>query len=145
MILDLAKLSAPPDWDGSPWIVYDWNCPFCSNYASYAKLRTRLARLTLVSAREHATLGEWLLRQGADLDEGMVVLVEGALYHGADAMTFLADHISPKSKPGQLLNSFFRNKRWSAAVYPYLRGSRNLVLRTLGRAKLMPNHARRRN
>ena len=138
MRLDLAKLSAPPDWDGSPWIVYDGDCPFCSNYASFAKLRTRLGRITLVNAREHATLVEWLLRQGADLDEGMVVLADGALYYGADAMVFIADHVSPKSKPGQLLNSFFQNKRWSTAVYPYLRGCRNLVLRTLGRAKLRP-------
>jgi predicted DCC family thiol-disulfide oxidoreductase YuxK len=133
--IDFAS-NPPPGWDGKHWIVYDGECPFCSNYAAFAKLRTRLPDARLVNARETEPLIEWLEDRGVDLDEGMAVIEGNTIHHGAAAMTFIAEHAERNLGLGRVLNSAFRNPGWAAALYPVFRSGRNLVLKLLGRKLL---------
>ena len=62
---------------------------------------------------------------GANLDEGMVLKVDGRLYHGEDCIRMLA----LLSTPGGLFNranaAVFRSRIRSRLLYPLLRAGRN--------------------
>jgi hypothetical protein len=63
-----------------------------------------------------------------DLNEGMVVDLDGEVFHGAAAVSVLS---RLSRRPGPLASEHF-----SRAVYPILRFGRNLTLRVLGRRPL---------
>jgi hypothetical protein len=66
----------------------------------------------------------------------MVVVHQGRLYHGADALNIMA-RLAPKQGLGNRLNRLaFGNSTFSRLVYPVLRGGRNTLLRLLGRTKI---------
>lgn len=76
------------------------------------------------------------MEAGFDLDEGMVVLHNGELYHGADAMHRMA-LLAPASGIRNRLNRLlFGNLAIARAVYAGLRAGRNLLLKVLGRKKI---------
>lgn len=73
-----------------------------------------------------------------DLDEGMVLLLGGQCYHGADCLHALALLSSRTGWFNRFNHALFRHPRVSRLAYPLLRAGRNLVLRLLGRS---PIHA----
>jgi predicted DCC family thiol-disulfide oxidoreductase YuxK len=105
-------------------IVYDGECPFCASYVSLLRLRERYA-VRLIDAR---TEPEPARAYGLDLNEGMIVDLDGDVFHGARAVAVL----SRLSKGWAVLGS----DRVADAVYPWLRRGRNLALRLLGRKPL---------
>jgi predicted DCC family thiol-disulfide oxidoreductase YuxK len=117
-------------------LVYDGECPVCSSYVQYIRLKESVGRVTLLNAREG---GEWVERirtAGLDLDEGMVLIYGGRYYHGADCIHMLA-LLSTGSGVFNRINSVvFRSPRLSAYLYPMLRFGRNTLLRLLGRTRL---------
>ena len=69
------------------WIVYDGQCPFCFRYVALLRLRETLGRVELVNAREGGPIVDEIIAAGLDLDEGMVLKMNGRLYHDDDACT----------------------------------------------------------
>ena len=126
---DEATPSFPPD----PFLLYDGECPFCSYYVAKSRFETRAGRpLTLIDGRETPGLVARLRREGFDLEQGMILLLDGRHYHGAEAMTALK---AMSAGPGRF-NTF---ARWSAssparvrAVYPWLRRLRRAALLAKG-------------
>ncbi|MFT5574130.1 MAG: putative DCC family thiol-disulfide oxidoreductase YuxK [Cryomorphaceae bacterium] len=117
-------------------IVYDKECPFCSNFADFYRLKSRLERVELVNAREHPNLLKELLGQGKDLNEGMLVYWAGRAHYGADAMHTLAI-ISSSGGVFNSINRFlFTHQRISAALYPVLVFLRKITLIVLRRSPL---------
>jgi len=66
---------------------------------------------------------------GYDLDEGMIVKYHGQIYHGADAMHFLALLTSPVGFMNRINAYCFRTKSLTKFVYPILKTIRVLLLR----------------
>lgn len=118
------------------WLVYDGDCPFCSEYVRLVRLRQAIGPVELVNARNNAPIVDEIINAGFDLNEGMALKFNGQIYHGADCVHMLA----LLSTPTGLFNRFnalvFRSKRLSKVVYPILRTSRNVSLKLLGRAKV---------
>jgi len=114
-------------------IIYDGECPFCSNYAEYFKLRTVFDELCLINAREQDNpVVIQACSRGFDLDNGMVLVLGDKFYYGGDAMNMIA--LSSK-KDGflWLLNgALFSNKLVAKAVYPIFKFFRRVTLRVLG-------------
>ncbi len=102
-------------------IIYDGDCPFCSRYAAYQKLREEYD-VRLVDARAEPKLAA---SYGLDLNEGMIVDLDGRVHHGADAVRLLS---ALSQRPGLL-----RHERVAHALYPFLRFARNMALKLLGR------------
>lgn len=105
-------------------IVYDGQCPFCSRYVQLVRLRERFS-VSLIDARAER---ERAAGYGLDLNEGMIVDLDGAVYHGAAAVALLsrlARAPGPLSLPGV-----------AKVAYPVMRFVRNLTLRVLGREPL---------
>ena len=124
------------------WIVYDGQCPFCSRYVQLVRLRETLGQIGLFDAREGGPQVEEARRAGLDLDEGMVLKLDGRLYHGAECIHMLALLSTPSSWFNRVNAAMFRSRTASRLLYPVLRAGRNIVLRMLGRSKLNPQSPR---
>ena len=72
--------------DEEVYIVYDGECPVCSNYTRPVRLREAVGRVTILNAREDHEVVREIKRQGYDLDEGMVLKIGNDIHFGADAM-----------------------------------------------------------
>ncbi len=117
-------------------LIYDGDCPFCSRYSKYIRLKRAVGELLLVDARQGGPEVEQAIARGFDLGEGMVLVVGGNYYHGAACLNRLA-LMGSRSDIFNRLNFFlFRSPLLSRFSYPLLRAGRNLVLRLLGRSKL---------
>ena len=102
-------------------VVYDGECPFCSSYVSLLRLREQYD-VHLVDARKEP---EFAARYGLDLNEGMIVDLDGEVHHGARAVSLLS-RLSGAISP-------LRSERVARAVYPLFRFGRNVALKVLGR------------
>ena len=126
-----------PDTDEpGAWIVYDGQCPFCSRYVQLLRLRDSLGEVRLINARDGGPVVEEMQRAGVDLDEGMVLKLDGQLYHGHDCIHVLALLSTPSGPFNRINAALFRSPRAARLLYPILRAGRNGVLRLLGRSKI---------
>jgi predicted DCC family thiol-disulfide oxidoreductase YuxK len=121
---------------GEAWLVYDGECPFCSAYVRYVRVKESLGKLHLINAREPHPLVDEVRAQGLDLDEGMVLKLGGRYYHGADCINVLASLSTASGTFNRLNAALFRSPTASRYLYPVLRAGRNTVLRLLGRRRL---------
>lgn len=117
-------------------IIYDGECPFCSAYVKMIRLRDAAGPVQLVNAREDMAAVEQLAREGIDIDETMAVRYGGATFAGADAIELLSMLSSDSGLANRLTARLLRNKERARALYPILRGGRNLAIRILGRGKI---------
>lgn len=113
-------------------VIYDGQCPFCSAYVELARLREG-HEVELVDARERPDMaGSYRL----DLDAGMIVDLDGAVYHGADALWIISVLSSRSGLLNRMASCAFSRRRFARVAYPLMRASRTLVLRVLGRRRI---------
>ena len=112
-------------------IVYDGDCTFCRAYVSLLRLQQAIGPVELLSARSGDARVGHFLRQGIDLDAGMLVVTAFGRHAGADAMHWLASHLPADSAMERLHAALFRRRWLARALYPLLRLGRRawLVLR----------------
>jgi predicted DCC family thiol-disulfide oxidoreductase YuxK len=119
-------------------LIYDRECPVCTAYScSVGVDQSEASGIRRINAR---SADDELVRQakeaGLDLDDGMVVVHRGKLYHGADALNIMA-RLAPKQGFGNRLNRLmFGNRTVARLSYPLLRAGRNTLLKILGRKKI---------
>jgi len=114
-------------------IVYDGECPFCASYIRLVRLRETVGPVELVDARqEHPVLDEVRARN-LDLDEGMVVRVDGAYLHGPAAMAAISSMSTPSGLVNRAMRTLFKTPKRAALLYPMMVRGRNATLRLLGR------------
>ncbi len=122
-------------------LIYDGDCPVCSSYVRYVRLKEAAGKLTLVNARDG---GEWVnkvVAAGLSLDEGMALYYGGRFYHGADCIHMLALLSTPSGVFNKVNGRIFRHPRLARALYPVLRAGRNSLLRILNRPQLHLTHS----
>lgn len=118
-------------------LIYDGECPVCTAYScAVAVDGGKAAGIKRINARSDDELVRQAKAAGIDLDEGMVVLHDGKLFHGADALNIMA-RLAPNRGFGNRLNKIlFSNAAVSRVTYPVLRAGRNALLKLLGRKKI---------
>ena len=117
-------------------LVYDKQCPVCDNYCRLMRIEESAGDLKLIDARGPSDALDEITALGLDIDQGMVLKMEGKIYYGADAIHALA-LISSRSGLFNRLNYWlFKSKRASRILYPALRCGRNLLLKLLGKTKI---------
>lgn len=114
-------------------VIYDGECPFCSAYTSMVRLQDAVGPVRLLDAREGGELVRQVQQQGYDLNEGMVLMLDGQIYYGADCINRLALLSSNSGFFNRFNRVMFRSPAVSRVMYPVLRFGRNSVLRILGR------------
>ena len=115
-------------------VVYDKECPVCDLYCHAVDVAE--GELRRVDAREPGEVMDEITALGLDIDEGMVVRVDGRIYYGADAIHELAKRSNNKGILNRLASLVFRSHALSRFLYPILKGMRNLLLRILGKTRI---------
>lgn len=130
--------AAPP---GPVEVVYDGECPFCASYIALLRLRERVGEVRLIDARQAPEVVAALGAEGYDLDQGMVVRAGGRVFHGDEALSWLAAFGGGRGVWPAINRALFSNARVARAAYPALRAGRALALRLLGRSPIGPGRA----
>lgn len=117
-------------------LIYDGDCPVCSAYVRFVRLRESVGEVRLINARDGGAEVEALKRQSIDFDEGMVLLYDDRIYHGSDCIHMLALLSTNSGWFNRFNAAIFKSERASRLLYPVLRAGRNLLLRLLGKSKI---------
>lgn len=131
-----SSASEAPEQDrvGGDFLLYDGECPACSAYVAMSRLRQGHPGLHVISARNEPELVARLRRMGYEINEGMVLRLDGNIHFGAEATRMIAE--LGRSSPSfwrRAALSFIGTAPWSARLYPWLNRGRQLLLRLLGR------------
>lgn len=117
-------------------LIYDKECPACHFYCQIVRIRQSVGELVLIDARENPEVLKEVTAQGLDIDQGMVLKMDGQLYYGSDAIHLLA-LLSGRSGVFNRLNYWlFSSKKMAGILYPILRSFRNVLLKLLGKTKI---------
>lgn len=125
-----------PIGKGTLFVYYDGECPFCSRYMQLYRLRQGDNELALINVRNDAAKLAEFNDIGLDIDNGMVVQLDGTSYTGAQAMEILALLSSPSDRFNRVNRWVFSRPRLARFLYPILVAGRNLTLRLLRRDKI---------
>ncbi|AUW58830.1 DUF393 domain-containing protein [Sphingobium sp. SCG-1] len=118
------------------YVIYDGECPFCSTYVKFMRLRESVGAVELIDARQGGAAVQAAQRLGYDLNEGMIFHYGGRYYHGADALQMLSMLSGNKGWLNRLNATLFRSPARASLFYPFMRAGRNATLQLLGRSKL---------
>lgn len=117
-------------------LIYDRECPACDNYCQMVRVNESVGGLKLVDARESSDVLKEITDLGLDVDQGMVLKMDGRIYYGADAIHALA-LIGSRSGIFNRINYWmFRSQNLSRVFYPVLKFCRNMLLKILGKTKI---------
>jgi len=117
---------------GDVWLVYDGECPVCTAYCRYARIRDAVGRLHLVDARQPGPLMDEITAAGLDIDQGMVVKFNQVMYYGPEAIRVLTLMGTRSGLFNRVSHAFFGSERRAGVFYPIGKAVRNVVLKLLG-------------
>lgn len=117
-------------------IYYDGECPFCTRYVKLLRLRDSVGHVELTDLRDDAALRDELAQSGFDLDQGMVVEMDGRRLGGADATHAMALMSTPSGAFNRLNKMMFSVPLISSVLYPVLRSGRWITLFVMGRKSI---------
>jgi predicted DCC family thiol-disulfide oxidoreductase YuxK len=119
------------------YLLYDGECPACSAYVAMSRLRQLYPDLRVMSARDEPALVAELRRAGYEINEGMVLSLDGVIHFGPEATRMIAvlGRASPSRWRRGVL-AFIGTAPWARALYPWLNRCRQLLLRLLGRKRI---------
>ena len=118
-----------PRQTGRVWLVYDGECPMCSNYAQYLRLQQAVGEFVLVDARGGGPIVEEVRQLPHDLNDGMVVKIGGRFYIGADALNVLALLSEDRGAFNKLNRLAFSSPLISRVTYPLMKAVRWALLK----------------
>lgn len=122
--------------DKANWLLYDGDCPFCASYVRYVRLRDTAGPVTLADARQYPSLVLEANALGFDVDQGMVLKLDGRYYFGGDCIHTLALLTTKSGAFNRLNRALFKSRTLARFAYPLLRAGRNFALLLLGRKRL---------
>lgn len=117
-------------------VVYDGECPFCTAYVKMVRLRKAVGGIELIDGRGDHPVLERIHAEGLNLDDGMVVEMDGRFHHGDQAMTMMAAMTTRSGLFNRLVRLAFSKPAVARILYPPLVFGRNITLKLLGRRKI---------
>jgi predicted DCC family thiol-disulfide oxidoreductase YuxK len=116
------------------FLLYDGDCPACSAYVAMSRLRQLYPGLRVMSARAEPALVAELRGKGYEINEGMVLRLDGVIHFGPDATHMIA--VLGRASPSWWRKAALAGTGtapWARRLYPWLNRTRGLLLRLLGR------------
>lgn len=118
-------------------LIYDGDCPFCSQYVLLARIRDATGPMALLNARDGGPECARARDLGYDLNEGMLLHLDGRDYFGADCLNRLALLSTRSGFFNRVTALVFQSPTVTRFCYPLMRAGRNATLRLLGRSKIV--------
>jgi len=116
-------------------LVYDGECPLCSQSAKAVRLTLRAGKLILVNARtetDHPIMAQIKARH-LDLNKGIVVEYKKRIYFAANALSLIAELSDPADPFNYICVLLFKARPMAKFFYPFLRILRDLSLMISGK------------
>ncbi|RYZ02957.1 MAG: DUF393 domain-containing protein [Alphaproteobacteria bacterium] len=130
-------MSADPGFDTTTtWIVYDGECPFCTQYVKLVRLRETIGKVKPLNAREDHPVVRYVRAKGIDLNQEMALVQNGEVLAGPDVMHRLALLSTGSGFFNGLMSKMFASRGLTRFMYPFLRTGRNATLFLMGRKKI---------
>lgn len=114
-------------------LVFDGGCPFCHHFAALIELRGGIDGLQIRDGRALPGLRRELAARGYHLRDGAMVIDGERILHGAAAITWLCERMTPSAALLRLLGPLLADERRGRRLYPLLLLARRgaLALRRL--------------
>ena len=130
-----AKQYFDTEYSGLTVIVYDGECPLCNAYVKIARLKKH-GEIALLDARHIATDDLALIMKEYDLNDGMLLYMDGHINYGHEAINKMALLTTSSNLFNKMNRLVFSNAKTSRILYPFLVRGRLLLLSLLGRTKI---------
>ncbi len=118
------------------WLVYDGECPMCSNYAQLLRLRQSVDEFVLVDARQGGPIVEEVRRLPHNLNDAMVVKIGEQYYVGHEALRVLALLAEGRGAFNKLNRLAFSSSLIARLAYPLMQAVRRVLLKLKGIAPI---------
>tara|TARA_B100001250_G_C19520152_1_gene665653 strand:- start:40 stop:441 length:402 start_codon:yes stop_codon:yes gene_type:complete len=114
--------------------IYDGECPFCNHFAQLLELKSSFPSLQILNGRDNLEQLTQLYKQGYDLNKGAILIHNGNIKHGADAINWICSEIkAPSDSLLEILRLIFSSNRRSKVLFPFLIWGRRLSLTVKGK------------
>lgn len=112
-------------------LYYDKQCPFCSKYANFLKLKENF-EITLKDARQN--LDEIsLVCENLNINDGFIVIYKNECFQGPKALSFLNSAVDKTTFLGKLHFLFRYDNLFSNLLYKLFFIWRKIILFILGK------------
>ena len=109
--------------------IYDGECPFCNHFAKLLELKSSIPKLQILDGRENLGLLTKLYNQGFDLNKGAILIINGEVRHGSDAINWICSELKePNDSLLEILKIIFRSNNRTKILFPFLLWGRRLSL-----------------
>ena len=115
------------------FVLYDGDCPVCRSYMALAQLRRLRPDIAILNARDEPDLVAALRRDGHEINDSILVRLGPDIYEGAKATGLIAELGSDNPWTRRMALYAIGGGPWASALYPWLRATRNLLLRLMGK------------
>jgi hypothetical protein len=112
----------------TPVLVFDGGCPFCRHFAELSELRSGIPGLTIRDGRTDGVLRQALAQRGFHLHNGAMVIDGERVLHGAEAIAWLCERMTPSDALLALLAPLMADDTRARRLYPLLLLARRLAL-----------------
>ena len=114
--------------------IYDGECPFCNHFAQLLQLKSSIPSLEIIDGRKKLEKLTELYKQGYDLNKGAILIVDGKIKHGANAINWICSQLNqPDDALLEILRIIFTSNNRSKILFPFLLWSRRLLLTVKGK------------
>ncbi len=117
------------------FLLYDGECVYCRTYARRSRFRTPDGRrLRFIDGRNAPDLVDELRRNGCDLEDGMILVLHGRRYQGAEAMEVLGTMAAESGWVNMLTRWVGSSSGRARFFYPWFRRLRQVGLWMAGKS-----------
>lgn len=115
------------------FVLYDGECPVCSRFVAWSRLRDIRPNMRMIDARQAPDLVQQFRKDGIEINDTMVVKLGDLTLHGADAFTMVTKLSEPRTGVTTSLLKWLASSRLSGPAYPLMVAGRKLLLLLLRR------------
>jgi predicted DCC family thiol-disulfide oxidoreductase YuxK len=115
------------------FLLYDGECPVCSNYVAWTNLRSARPDIEVRDAREAPELVERFRRQGIEINDSMILQLGEMTLHGSDAFAVVTSLGRFRGGFMSVVLKFLSRPHVARPIYPLMVLARKALLFALGR------------
>ena len=119
---------------GKTSFIYDGECPFCNHFAELLELKSSIPSLEIIDGRKNLEQLTQLFNQGYDLNKGAILIKNGKVKHGAEAINWICSELKePNDSLLEMIKVIFSSKKRGKNLFPFLLWSRRILLTLKGK------------